>query len=107
MLMTVVPIVGLSVASAPGFAHYLGFLKPFAQSNGVGSGVIEGLVPALVLIMATSLAVYAVNRAFPVTPGLTCRPGKTSQDRFSNPPTGASCQSHILSLGESHRSSLG
>ena len=63
--MLVVPFLGLTVATAPGFAHFLGFLKPLARSDGFGSGVAEGLAPALALILTTCLAVFATDRELP------------------------------------------
>lgn len=57
-----VPFFGLTVASAPGFAHYLGFLQTLADSDGLGSGVAEGLVPAIALSLVIGLAILAINR---------------------------------------------
>ena len=61
-LSEVVPIIALTVGTAPGFAHYLGLFKPLERSNGFGSGVVEGLVPALALSLIVGIAVYATNR---------------------------------------------
>jgi hypothetical protein len=58
----VIPFLGLSVASAPGFAHYLGFLEPLERINGLGAGVAEGLVPALVLTLAVESIVVLTQR---------------------------------------------
>jgi hypothetical protein len=58
----VVPFLGLTVATAPGFAHYLTFLGPLAESDGFGSGVVEGLVPAIALTLTMGGAVSAVTR---------------------------------------------
>lgn len=52
------PVLGLTVASAPGLAYRLQFLQPLATSNGLGSGLAQGLVPALVLIIVVVLAVW-------------------------------------------------
>jgi hypothetical protein len=59
---TVIPIVGLTVASAPGFAHYLGFLRPLVESDGFGSGVAQGLVPAIALTLLIGLSVLLITR---------------------------------------------
>lgn len=61
-LMSVVPFVGLTIATAPGFAHYFGFLRPLAESDGFGAGVVEGLVPAIALTLAMGGAVFAITR---------------------------------------------
>ncbi|OCF59137.1 hypothetical protein L486_03638 [Kwoniella mangroviensis CBS 10435] len=53
-----IPFLALSVGTAPGFAHYLDLLKPLAKSDGFGSGVVEGLVPAVVLSMVVGVALY-------------------------------------------------
>lgn len=60
-----IPIVGLSVATAPGFAHYLGFLRPLAESDGFGSGMAQGFVPALAITLVIGLAVFAITRELP------------------------------------------
>ena len=49
------------MATAPGFADYLPFLKPLAESDGFWTGVVEAFVPAFVLshlLIAALLAVY-------------------------------------------------
>jgi hypothetical protein len=61
-LVAVIPFLGLSVASAPGFAHYLGFLAPLERINGLGAGVAEGLIPALVLSLAVASVVVLTQR---------------------------------------------
>lgn len=61
-LTAVIPLLGLSVASAPGFAHYLGFLAPLERINGLGAGVAEGLVPAFVLALAVATIVVLPQR---------------------------------------------
>jgi hypothetical protein len=53
---------GLAVASAPGFASYLGFLKPLARSDGFGTGVVESLVPAIAIILLVSAGIALVQR---------------------------------------------
>ncbi|WVO15731.1 hypothetical protein L204_103393 [Cryptococcus depauperatus] len=62
LAMICIPFIGLSVGTAPGFSHYLSFLKPLAKSDGFGSGVVEGLVPAITLTISTTLAVYGIER---------------------------------------------
>ena len=59
---SVIPCVALKVSSAPGFAHYLGFLRPLARSDGFGSGVAEGFVPAVALSAMIYIALVLVNR---------------------------------------------
>ncbi|WWD00248.1 hypothetical protein V866_007157 [Kwoniella sp. B9012] len=56
MSIIVVPFLALSVGTAPGFAHYMGPMKPIARSDGFGSGVVEGLVPAVVLSLVVGVA---------------------------------------------------
>ncbi|WVF70155.1 hypothetical protein IAT40_004943 [Kwoniella sp. CBS 6097] len=57
-----IPILGLTVATAPGFAHYLLFLGPIADSDGFGSAVVQGLVPTILLTAAVTLAVHLTER---------------------------------------------
>lgn len=57
-----VPILGLTVAAAPGFAHYLPFLQPLSNSNGLGSGIVGGLVPAIAMTLTVAAAVFATRR---------------------------------------------
>ena len=61
-LILVVPLLGLPTATVPGFSHHLGFLRPIAMSDGFGSGVVEGLVPAIALALLIGFAVLAINR---------------------------------------------
>ncbi|ORX33503.1 hypothetical protein BD324DRAFT_658318 [Kockovaella imperatae] len=61
LALLIVPFLGLSVATAPGFAHYLGLLTPLERSDGFGSGVAQGLAPALAVILATATAVLLTN----------------------------------------------
>ncbi|WWD08005.1 hypothetical protein V865_006115 [Kwoniella europaea PYCC6329] len=56
MSIILVPFLALSVGTAPGFAHYLGPMKPIARSDEFGSGVVEGLVPAMVLSLVVGVA---------------------------------------------------
>ncbi|WVQ68925.1 uncharacterized protein L199_007134 [Kwoniella botswanensis] len=56
MSIILVPFLALSVGTAPGFAHYIGLMKPIATSDGFGSGVVEGLVPAVVLSLVVVVA---------------------------------------------------
>ncbi|WWC67601.1 uncharacterized protein I206_101511 [Kwoniella pini CBS 10737] len=53
-----IPVLGLTVGTAPGFDHYLGLMKPLAKSDGLGSGVVEGLVPAIFLTLVVVAIVY-------------------------------------------------
>lgn len=62
------PFIGLSVATAPGFAHYLGFLRPLAESDGFGSGMAQGFVPAIAIALAIGLAVLAITRKLAASP---------------------------------------
>ena len=64
LLMLAVPLIGLTVTNAPGFAHYLEFLRPVANSNGFGAGVLQGLVPAIALPLMIGLAVCAIDRQY-------------------------------------------
>lgn len=64
-LMAVVPFIGLTVASAPGFAHYLGFLRPLADPDGFGSGVAQGLVPVIAITLVLGLAVFTITSPSP------------------------------------------
>ncbi len=61
-LTVVIPFMGLAVASAPGFASYLGFLKPLTRSDGFGTGVVESLVPAIAIILHVSAGIALVQR---------------------------------------------
>lgn len=56
------PFIGLAVASAPGFSHYLVFLKPLSNTNGIGAGIVEGFVPAVVLTIAFIAGAVLVKR---------------------------------------------
>ncbi|KAK4684130.1 ATP-dependent RNA helicase DOB1, partial [Tremellales sp. Uapishka_1] len=58
----ITPFLGLTVGTAPGFAHHLRLLLPLARSNGFGSGLAEGLAPALALTLLVTAAIYAANR---------------------------------------------
>lgn len=57
-----IPFLGLTVATAPGFAHYLPFLQPLRDSDGFWTGVLEALVPAFVLSHLLMAAVLATHR---------------------------------------------
>ena len=97
--MIVIPFVGLTVASAPGFAHYLGFLKPL-QGNGFGAGFVEGFVPALVMALVGGLAVTATNRKrlqFDIADHRLCT---GSSCRVSSATAGVGVQGDILSFGK-------
>ncbi|WWC59119.1 uncharacterized protein I303_101667 [Kwoniella dejecticola CBS 10117] len=56
--VVMIPFLGLTVGTAPGFAHYLGLLKPFAESDGFGSGLVEGLIPAVMLGLVILIIVH-------------------------------------------------
>lgn len=58
----VVPVAALTVASAPGLAHYLGLMQPIAKSDGFGAGFTEGVVPSIILSISVALAIAATNR---------------------------------------------
>ncbi|WRT65103.1 uncharacterized protein IL334_002045 [Kwoniella shivajii] len=60
--MMMVPVLGLTVATTPGFSHYIGLLKPLARSDGFGSGVVEGLVPAVALSFTIYLSIFLTDR---------------------------------------------
>jgi hypothetical protein len=62
MLIAVIPFSGLTVASAPGFAHYLHLLLPLERSDGFGAGVAEGLAPAIVLSVVVLTTVIGTER---------------------------------------------
>lgn len=57
-----VPFLGLTVATAPGLAHYLPFLRQLRDSDGFWTGVVEALVPAFVLSHLLMAAVLATHR---------------------------------------------
>jgi hypothetical protein len=57
-----IPFLGLTVATAPGFAHYLTFLRPLRDSDGLWTGVVEALVPAFLLSHLLMAAVLATHR---------------------------------------------
>lgn len=59
---TAIPVIGLTLASAPAFAFYLPFLGPVGRSDGLGSGIVQGLVPAIILTVAVVLMVWLVQR---------------------------------------------
>lgn len=50
------------MATAPGFAYYLPFLKPLAESDGFWTGVVEAFVPAFVLSHLLIAALLATHR---------------------------------------------
>ncbi|WVQ97737.1 hypothetical protein IAU59_004851 [Kwoniella sp. CBS 9459] len=52
-----IPVLGLTVATAPGFVHYLAFLRPIAESDGFGSAFVQGLVPTILLSAAVALSI--------------------------------------------------
>ncbi|WWC87156.1 uncharacterized protein L201_002042 [Kwoniella dendrophila CBS 6074] len=56
-----IPFLGLTVGAAPGFSHYLGLMVPLAKSDGFASGVVEGLVPAVILATTISVIVYSTE----------------------------------------------
>jgi len=43
----VIPVIGLALASAPDFAHYLPFLQPIVNANPVLAGLATVLAPAI------------------------------------------------------------
>jgi hypothetical protein len=43
----VVPVIGLSLASAPDFAHYLPFLQPIVSANPILAGLATVFAPAV------------------------------------------------------------
>lgn len=57
LIDVVIPFIGLTHASTPGFAHYIPFLEPLGGSNGFGSGIAQGLVPAMVMSLIVFTAV--------------------------------------------------
>ncbi|WVW78796.1 hypothetical protein I302_100758 [Kwoniella bestiolae CBS 10118] len=57
-----IPFLALTVGAAPGFSHYLGLMRPLARSDGFGSGVVEGLVPAVVLSLIVGVAAVLTER---------------------------------------------
>lgn len=42
-----IPFIGLANSTAAGFSHYLGFLEPVARSDGLGSGIVQSIIPAI------------------------------------------------------------
>jgi hypothetical protein len=52
----------LTVATAPGYAHYLPFLEDLAASDGLWAGLVEALVPAFVLSHLLMMALLATYR---------------------------------------------
>jgi hypothetical protein len=60
-----IPFLGLTVATAPGFAHYLIFLRPLRDSDGFWTGIVEALVPAFALSHLLMAAVLATHRTSP------------------------------------------
>lgn len=59
-----VPVIALTVVTSPGFAHFLWFLRPLAQANAVGSGVVQGLIPAILLYVVIGTAVWAIKSEY-------------------------------------------
>jgi hypothetical protein len=60
--MVAIPFLALTVATAPGFANYLSFLRPLRDSDGFWTGVVEALVPAFVLSHLLIAAVLIIER---------------------------------------------
>ena len=50
------------MASVPGFAYHLKFLRPIADSDGVVAGLVESLVPATIMPIIIVTGVYLICR---------------------------------------------
>ncbi|KAL1408466.1 hypothetical protein Q8F55_005278 [Vanrija albida] len=57
-----IPFSSLSLAAAPGFAEYLGFLGHLAYRNDIGAGLAQTLVPAIVVFIFFGVALGVINR---------------------------------------------
>jgi len=64
------PFLGLAVASAPGVSSRLTFLEPLSKSNGLGSGIAEGLIAALSITLALVGGVKLIERELRQTGGV-------------------------------------
>lgn len=69
-----IPFSSLSLAAAPGFADYLGFLGGLSHRNDIGAGLAQTLAPALVVLIFFGVAMGVINREdynhTPLTTGL-------------------------------------
>lgn len=61
LLLAVTAVSGLSLASAPDFAHYFSFLQPLANSNSLAAGLATALAPAVAATLFIALALVVVD----------------------------------------------
>jgi calcium permeable stress-gated cation channel len=57
---------GLALATAPDVAHYLPFLAPLLDNNGLGTGLATILAPAIAASLFVYLAILTVHCESPL-----------------------------------------
>ncbi|KAF8321602.1 hypothetical protein DL93DRAFT_2072348 [Clavulina sp. PMI_390] len=56
-----VPVLGLFLANAPDFAHFIPALDPITSASSIGSAIVTTLVPSLAAILFTCIALGIVH----------------------------------------------